>query len=97
LAKLDLAFLFCAEGSGAAPSPIDRFLLRVDLDQPVAGDPARSSKIPAFAISSLYFVIAAMSLLSGITPASESLLALTNIMNRIVFASFAACVQPHVE
>jgi hypothetical protein len=61
-------------------------------------NPARSSKIPPFAISSLYFVIAAMSLLSGITPASESLLALTIIMNRIVFASFAAaCVQPHVE
>jgi hypothetical protein len=35
--------------------------------------PARWSKIPAFAISSLYFVIAAMSLLSGITPASAFL------------------------
>src|ERR1700732_1577826 len=45
--------------------------------------PARSSRIPAFAISLLYFVIAAIRLSSGIMPASESLLALTNIINRI--------------
>src|SRR6266404_2316425 len=46
--------------------------------------PERSSSTPAFASSSLYFVMAAMSCSSGIIPASESLLALTIIMNRIV-------------
>src|SRR3984893_2914508 len=50
--------------------------------------PARSTRIPAFAFSSLYFVIAAIRLSSGIMPASESLLVLTNIINRIDLSSF---------
>src|SRR5215469_5329701 len=45
--------------------------------------PARSSSTPAFASSSLYFIIAAISVSAGMTPASESLLALTIIMKRI--------------
>src|SRR4029077_20384661 len=45
-----------------------------------------ASITPAFTSSSLNFPIAASSFSSGITPASESLLALTMIMNRIVFS-----------
>src|SRR5439155_21743900 len=48
--------------------------------------PSPASITPAFTSSSLYFPIAARSFSSGITPASESLLALTMIMNRIVFS-----------
>src|SRR5712691_12757186 len=45
--------------------------------------PERSMSTPAFVSSSLYFIMAEMSFSSGMTPASESLLALTIIMNRI--------------
>src|SRR6202040_2385659 len=38
LAKLDLAFRTVAVRRGAALGPVDRLLLRVDLDQPVTGD-----------------------------------------------------------
>src|SRR5258706_9968143 len=48
--------------------------------------PSPASITPAFTSSSLNFPIAARSFSSGITPASESLLALTMIMNRIVFS-----------
>jgi hypothetical protein len=46
--------------------------------------PEPSSSMPAFASSSWYFAISAMSFSSGITPASESLVALTMIMNRTI-------------
>src|SRR5262249_20874821 len=45
--------------------------------------PERSRSTPALASSSLYFVISAMSVSLGMTPASLSWLALTIIMNRI--------------
>src|SRR5262245_44283233 len=38
LANLDLAFGSLAVGSGRALRPFDRLLLRLHLDQPVAGD-----------------------------------------------------------
>src|SRR5262249_54235187 len=46
--------------------------------------PSPASITPAFTSSSLNFPIAASSFSSGITPASESLVALTIAMNRIV-------------
>src|SRR5215470_8422760 len=46
--------------------------------------PVRSSNTPALAISSMYFPISAISSSLGRTPASESLLPLTIIMNRIL-------------
>src|SRR6266704_3626005 len=48
--------------------------------------PEASSRTPAFCSSSWYFCISEMSFSEGITPASESLVALTIIMNRIVFS-----------
>jgi hypothetical protein len=50
--------------------------------------PSPASRTPAFAISSLYFPIAATSSLLGRTPASEFLSALSRIMNRIVVSPF---------
>src|SRR5215471_571005 len=52
----------------------------------LAWSPSAASSTPAFASSSLYFPIAARSFSSGRTPASESLLALTITMNRIVLS-----------
>src|SRR5882762_7661246 len=49
--------------------------------------PEASSSTPAFCSSSWYFCISAMSFSGGITPASESLVALTIIMNRMVFSN----------
>src|SRR5215468_7700410 len=49
--------------------------------------PARSSSTPALASSSLYLPIAARDFSSGIAPASDSWLAFTIIMNRIVVSS----------
>src|SRR5216684_2705518 len=46
--------------------------------------PSAASSTPAFTSSSLYFTILARSFCLGITPASESLFALTITMNRIV-------------
>src|SRR5450631_672176 len=50
----------------------------------LACNPAASSSTPAFINSSLYLPIADINSSLGITPASESLLAFTIIMNRIV-------------
>src|SRR5205807_7743183 len=46
--------------------------------------PSAACSTPAFTSSSLYFPISVRSFSSGSTPASELLLALTRIMNRIV-------------
>src|SRR6266853_4637982 len=46
--------------------------------------PEPSSRTPAFCSSSWYFCISDMSFSGGITPASESFVALTIIMNRMV-------------
>src|SRR5262249_17270237 len=56
--------------------------------------PERSISTPAFASSSLYFIMAEMSFSSGITPDSESLVALTIIRNRI--ALFLADLPPQI-
>src|SRR6266571_3693613 len=58
--------------------------------------PSPASITPAFTSSSLNFPIAARSFSSGITPASESLLALTMIMNRIVFSVGLGAGSPYV-
>ena len=50
----------------------------------LACSPSPASMTPAAIISSLNFPIALTSSFVGSTPASESLLALTSIMNRIV-------------
>src|SRR5215813_12509653 len=47
--------------------------------------PVPSSSTPALASCSWYFAISAMRLSSGITPASDSLVAFTTIMKRIVY------------
>src|SRR5438309_8114578 len=49
--------------------------------------PEASSRTPAFCSSSWYFCIWAMSFSGGITPASESFVALTIIMNRMLFSN----------
>src|SRR5262245_30801559 len=51
-------------------------------------NPSPASITPAFASSSLNLPISVRSCLLGITPASESLLALIKTMNRIVFPPF---------
>ena len=51
--------------------------------------PARSSRAPAFFSSSLYLPIAVSIFSSGSAPASDSLVALTSIMNRIVVSPFS--------
>jgi len=56
-------------------------LIRAPLE--LGWSPERSSNTPAFISSSLYLPIAESSSSLGILPASESLLALTIIMNRM--------------
>ena len=52
--------------------------------------PLPSSMTPAFTISSLNFAMSPSNCSDGITPASESLVALTNAMNRIVLLLVSA-------
>src|SRR6266404_6883 len=61
-------------------------LMRVPLE--LGWRPARSSSTPAFMSSSLYLPIADRRASLGITPASDSLLAFTIIMNFMVVLSF---------
>src|SRR5438046_4627249 len=49
--------------------------------------PEASSSTPAFCSSSWYFCISDISFSEGITPASESFVALTIIMNRMLFSN----------
>src|SRR6202008_4018694 len=58
-------------------------LMRVPFE--VGWSPARSRRTPAFISSSLYLPISPRSSSLGIMPASDSLLALTIIMNRMTF------------
>src|SRR5262249_2515195 len=60
-----------------------------------ACSPSPASSAPAFASSSLNFPISARSFWLGITPASESLLALTMTMNRIASISFTGLIRLH--
>src|SRR5256885_19200 len=50
-------------------------------------NPEASSSTPAFCSSSWYFCISDISFSEGITPASESFVALTIIMNRMLFSN----------
>src|SRR5882762_7412083 len=61
---------------------------RTRLPFELAWSPSAASSTPAFTSSSLYFPISARSFCFGKTPASESLLALTITMNRIVMSPF---------
>src|SRR5216684_5149288 len=65
-------------------SPENRTRLPFEL----AWSPSAASSTPAFTSSSLNFPMSARSFCLGITPASESLLALTITMNRIVKSPF---------
>src|SRR5437016_5473831 len=64
----------------------------------LAWSPEASSSTPAFCSSSWYFAISARLVSRGITPASESFVAFTMIMNRMVPPSLGAqrneCPQP---
>src|SRR5436190_5679258 len=80
-------FIFCSEvlspvlARGRSPGSVQN---REPFE--LGCNPDRSSRTPAFISSSLYLVIAAMSSFEGMTPASDSLLAFTIIMNRIVLS-----------
>src|SRR2546425_12706054 len=52
--------------------------------------PEASSNTPAFCSSSWYFAISVRIFSCGMTPASESLVAFTMIMNRMILSSFLA-------
>src|SRR3989454_12300846 len=54
----------------------------------LACSPEASSRTPAFCSSSWYFAISVRIFSCGMTPASESFVAFTMIMNRIVRVSF---------
>src|SRR5258707_3748417 len=74
--------------SAKGPSITVRFVPEYLTRQPfeLAFRPEASSRTPAFCSSSWYFCISEMSFSEGITPASESFVALTIIMNRMVFS-----------
>ncbi len=59
--------------------------------------PSPASITPAFISSSLNRPISVRSCSDGRTPASESLLALTRIMNRIVVSSCLNCLYSDIE
>src|SRR5271165_5630544 len=82
--------------SAKGPSITVRFPAEYWMRQPfeLAWSPEASSSTPAFTSSSWYFAIAAMSSSAGIMPASESLLALTIIMNRMANFSFGFGLEP---
>src|SRR6266853_1885598 len=71
------------------PSITVRFAPEYFTRQPLelAWSPEASSSTPAFCSSSWYFCISAMSFSGGITPASEFFVALTIIMNRMLFSN----------
>src|SRR6266436_10239747 len=56
--------------------------------------PDASSSTPAFCSSSWYFCISEMSFSEGITPASLSFVALTIIMNRMLFSNQSGAGPP---
>src|SRR5258707_15642698 len=62
------------------------YFMRAPLE--LACRPLRSSSTPAFISSSLYLPMALSSASLGMTPASDSLLALTIIMNFMIHLSF---------
>src|SRR5437899_839166 len=75
--------------SAKGPSITVRFVPEYFTRQPLelAWSPEASSSTPAFCSSSWYFCISAMSFSGGITPASEFFVALTIIMNRMLFSN----------
>src|SRR6267154_2318750 len=74
--------------SAKGPSITARFAPTYLTRQPLelGWSPEASSSTPAFCSSSWYFAMSAMSFSEGIAPASESFVALTIIMNRIVIS-----------
>src|SRR5712692_2136013 len=68
------------------------YLTRQPLE--LAWSPEASSSTPALCSSSWYFAISPMSFSEGITPASESWVALTIIMNRMVFSIWLGAGPP---
>src|SRR5256886_13129564 len=56
----------------------------------VAWSPEASSSTPAFCSSSWYFAISPRIFSCGITPASESFVAFTTIMNRMILSPLRA-------
>src|SRR5438552_7660572 len=74
--------------SAKGPSITMRFAPEYLTRQPLelGFKPEASSRTPAFCRSSWYFCISEMSFSEGITPDSVSFVALTMIMNRIVFS-----------
>src|SRR5438105_8369013 len=74
--------------SAKGPSITMRFAPEYLTRQPLelGFKPEASSRTPAFCRSSWYFCISEMSFSGGITPDSVSFVALTMIMNRIVFS-----------
>src|SRR6266571_1560731 len=60
----------------------------------VACSPEASSSTPAFCSSSWYFAISVRIFSCGMTPASESFVAFTMIMKRIVFSLLTFRVRP---
>src|SRR5712691_7764915 len=74
--------------SAKGPSITVRFAPEYLTRQPfeLGFKPEASSSTPAFCSSSWYFCISIMSFSEGITPVSESFVALTIIMNRMLFS-----------
>src|SRR6266540_3312066 len=77
--------------SAKGPSITVRFAPEYLTRQPLelAWSPEASSSTPALCISSWYLCISDISFSEGITPASESFVALTIIMNRIAISPFS--------
>src|SRR6266571_4206680 len=75
--------------SAKGPSITVRFAPEYLTRQPfeLGFKPEASSSTPAFCSSSWYFCISDISFLEGITPASESFVAFTIIMNRMLFSN----------
>src|SRR5712691_6934106 len=86
--------------SAKGPSTTVRFCPEYLMRQPfeLAWSPEASSSTPAFCSSSWYFAISVRICSCGITPASESLVAFTTIMNRIVLSplfGLRGCLGAH--
>src|SRR6267378_617007 len=73
-----------AKGPSTTVRLLPEYLTRQPLE--LGFKPDASSSTPAFCSSSWYFCISDISFSEGITPASESFVALTIIMNRIVIS-----------
>src|SRR5438270_13850630 len=79
-----MSSLVSAKGPSTIPTRLPpEYLIRAPLE--LDWRPARSSSTPAFISSSLYLAMRERSSSLGITPASDSLLAFTIILNFMLF------------